>query len=67
MKPGPGAYSPERVYLNKSQAPRFSMGIRHSEFITPLILEVRWLSLQAIQKSNCQLQRDKFLHLSHCP
>ncbi|XP_003387090.2 PREDICTED: outer dense fiber protein 3-like [Amphimedon queenslandica] len=41
MKPGPGAYSPERVYLNKTQAPRFSMGIRHSEFITPLILEVR--------------------------
>lgn len=41
MKPGPGAYSPERVYFNKKQAPKFSMGVKHSEFMTPLILEVR--------------------------
>lgn len=41
MKPGPGAYSPEKVYFNKKAAPKFSMGIRHSEFVTPLILEVR--------------------------
>lgn len=38
-KPGPGAYSPENVYLNKPAAPNFSLGIRHSEFETPLILE----------------------------
>lgn len=41
IKPGPGAYSPEKVYINKTSAPKFSMGIRHSEYITPLIVEVR--------------------------
>lgn len=41
IKPGPGAYSPEKVYVNKTSAPKFSMGIRHSEYITPLIVEVR--------------------------
>ena len=40
-KPGPGAYSPESVIVNKKQPPKFSLGIRHSEYITPLILEVR--------------------------
>jgi hypothetical protein len=40
MKPGPGTYNPENVYLNKKQAPKISMGTRHSEFVTPLILEV---------------------------
>lgn len=39
-KPGPGAHSPEKVYINKRKAPQFSMGIRHSEFITPLIIDV---------------------------
>lgn len=39
-KPGPGAYSPEKVYVNKRKAPSFSLGIRHSEFVTPLILDV---------------------------
>jgi len=39
-KPGPGAHSPERVYVNKRKAPAVSMGIRHSEFITPLIIDV---------------------------
>jgi len=39
-KPGPGAHSPEKVYINKRKAPTFSMGIRHSEFITPLIVDV---------------------------
>lgn len=39
-KPGPGAHSPERVYVNKRRAPAVSMGIRHSEFITPLIIDV---------------------------
>lgn len=39
-KPGPGAHSPEKVYVNKKRMPAFSMGIRHSEFITPLIIDV---------------------------
>lgn len=39
-KPGPGAHSPERVYVNKKSAPSFSLGIRHSEFVTPLIIDV---------------------------
>lgn len=39
-KPGPGAHSPEKVYITKPKAPQFSMGIRHSEFITPLIIDV---------------------------
>ena len=34
-KPGPGAYSPER----KSGAAAYSMGIKHSEFTAPLILD----------------------------
>nr|XP_039270797.1 outer dense fiber protein 3-like [Styela clava] len=39
-KPGPGAHSPEKVYINKTRAPACSIGIRHSEFITPLIIDV---------------------------
>ena len=38
--PGPGAYTPEQVNVNKRSAPKYSLGIRHSEYITPLILEV---------------------------
>ena len=40
-KPGPGAYSPEKVHVNKPTQPKFSLGIRHSEYVTPLIIEVR--------------------------
>lgn len=40
QKPGPGAHSPEKVVANKPTAPRFSLGIRHSEFITPLIIDI---------------------------
>jgi hypothetical protein len=29
-KPGPGQYTPERVFMNKQSSPRFSFGIRHS-------------------------------------
>ena len=39
-KPGPGAYSPENVRIDKPNLPSFSLGIRHSEFITPLIVGV---------------------------
>jgi hypothetical protein len=39
-KPGPGAHNPEKVYVNTKKAPSFSLGIRHSEYITPLIVDV---------------------------
>ena len=39
-KPGPGEYYPENVLITKPNAPKISLGIRHSEFMTPLILEV---------------------------
>lgn len=39
-KPGPGAHRPENVTANKPKAPAFSMGIRHSEYLTPLIVDV---------------------------
>lgn len=37
QKPGPGTHYPEHVTLTKSQMPKHSMGIRHSEYITPLL------------------------------
>lgn len=39
--PGPGSHSPEKVYANKPCAPKFSMGIKHSDYLTPLIIEVQ--------------------------
>jgi len=33
-KPGPGAYTPEKVWLHKKTAPSFSFGVRHTEYIT---------------------------------
>ncbi|XP_062246282.1 ciliary microtubule associated protein 1B [Platichthys flesus] len=38
QKPGPGSHCPERVTQTKPKAPSFSFGIRHSEFISPLIV-----------------------------
>ncbi|KAK2143268.1 hypothetical protein LSH36_858g00031 [Paralvinella palmiformis] len=38
-KPGPGAHSPEKVIVNKRAAPQFSFGIRHSSYITPIIVQ----------------------------
>ncbi|XP_020784541.1 outer dense fiber protein 3-like protein 2a [Boleophthalmus pectinirostris] len=38
--PGPGAYSPEKFYLHLPKRPAFTMGIRHSEFVTPLVVDV---------------------------
>ncbi|XP_033108860.1 outer dense fiber protein 3-like [Anneissia japonica] len=40
QKPGPGAHSPEKVYVNKRKYPSHSLGIRHSEFVCPLIIDV---------------------------
>ncbi|XP_038561630.1 outer dense fiber protein 3-B [Micropterus salmoides] len=39
-KPGPGAYYPERVTFTRAKAPSFSFGLRHSQFISPLIVDV---------------------------
>ena len=40
LKPGPGAHSPEKVSINKPQPPHHSLGIRHSEFVTPLVIDI---------------------------
>lgn len=39
VKPGPGAHSPENVYMTKKQAPRFSFGIRHTQYEAPMIIQ----------------------------
>ena len=39
QKPGPGAHSPEKVNIHLKSSPAPTMGIRHSEFICPLITE----------------------------
>ncbi|XP_061896402.1 outer dense fiber protein 3-like protein 2a isoform X1 [Entelurus aequoreus] len=38
--PGPGSYSPERSNGLFRKAPSFTMGVRHSEFVMPLVLEI---------------------------
>ncbi|XP_078000091.1 ciliary microtubule associated protein 1A-like isoform X1 [Glandiceps talaboti] len=38
-KPGPGQHSPEKVVINKPQAPGFSFGIHHSQYTAPLICD----------------------------
>ncbi|KAJ0029550.1 hypothetical protein NQD34_004547 [Periophthalmus magnuspinnatus] len=38
-KPGPGAHCPERVTSTRAKAPSFSFGLRHSEYIAPLIVD----------------------------
>ena len=35
-KPGPGAHRPEQVVVHKPYAPKFALGVRHSEFVMPL-------------------------------
>lgn len=39
-KPGPGAHSPEKCTITRRSMPSHSMGIRHSEYICPLIIDV---------------------------
>ncbi|XP_068595711.1 ciliary microtubule associated protein 1B [Brachionichthys hirsutus] len=39
-KPGPGAHHAELVSITKAKAPSFSFGLRHSEYIAPLIVNV---------------------------
>ncbi|XP_029982824.1 outer dense fiber protein 3-like protein 2a [Sphaeramia orbicularis] len=38
--PGPGTYSPEKFYMHLPKPPSFTLGIRHSEFVTPLVVDV---------------------------
>ncbi|XP_074662415.1 ciliary microtubule associated protein 1A-like [Tubulanus polymorphus] len=38
MKPGPGAHSPEKVWSHKTMEPSYSFGIRHSQYLAPLII-----------------------------
>ncbi|KAK1335399.1 hypothetical protein QTO34_003185 [Cnephaeus nilssonii] len=40
LKPGPGAHSPEKVTVTKPCAPIVTFGIKHSDYMTPLILQV---------------------------
>jgi len=39
-KPGPGAHSPEKCNSIKQKAPSYSLGVRHSEYMCPLIIDV---------------------------
>ncbi|KYO42603.1 outer dense fiber protein 3-like protein 2 [Alligator mississippiensis] len=38
--PGPGTHSPEKVTAHRTRAPAYSLGVRHSDFLTPLIVDV---------------------------
>ncbi|XP_074862990.1 protein CIMAP1C [Carettochelys insculpta] len=38
--PGPAAYETSWVTITKPRAPDFSLGIRHSEYLTPLVIDV---------------------------
>ena len=40
IKPGPGAHRPENVRINKRLPPKHSMGVRHSEFVCSMIVDV---------------------------
>ncbi|XP_042198750.1 outer dense fiber protein 3-like protein 2 [Callorhinchus milii] len=40
QRPGPGAHRPEKVNLHKPSVPAFSLGVRHSEYVTPFIIDV---------------------------
>ncbi|KAJ8274134.1 hypothetical protein COCON_G00087590 [Conger conger] len=39
-KPGPGTHDAEKVVAHQRRPPAFSLGIRHSEFVTPLVVDV---------------------------
>ncbi|XP_054470615.1 outer dense fiber protein 3-like protein 2a [Anoplopoma fimbria] len=38
--PGPGTYSPEKSHMHFPRPPSFTLGVRHSEFVTPLVVGV---------------------------
>ncbi|XP_007233327.2 outer dense fiber protein 3-like protein 2b [Astyanax mexicanus] len=39
-RPGPGSHNPENVTTHKPRAPAFTLGIRHSDFVTPLVVHL---------------------------
>lgn len=39
-KPGPGAHSPEKCTMTKQGSPSYTLGVRHSEYMCPLIIDV---------------------------
>ncbi|KAF3688917.1 Outer dense fiber protein 3-B [Channa argus] len=39
-KPGPGAHYPEHVTFTRAKAPSFSFGLRHSEYILPVVVDL---------------------------
>ncbi|ESO99029.1 hypothetical protein LOTGIDRAFT_201506 [Lottia gigantea] len=41
QKPGPGAHSPQNSWSHKKKNPEFSFGVRHSQYITPLVVDIR--------------------------
>ncbi|XP_068608456.1 outer dense fiber protein 3-like protein 2a [Brachionichthys hirsutus] len=38
--PGPGAYHPETSHTHLRRPPSYSLGVRHSEFVMPLVVDV---------------------------
>ncbi|XP_006633801.1 ciliary microtubule associated protein 1B [Lepisosteus oculatus] len=40
QKPGPGAHCPEQVTFTRNKPPSFSFGVRHSEYVAPLVVDV---------------------------
>ncbi|KAM3871451.1 outer dense fiber protein 3-like protein 2a [Diretmus argenteus] len=38
--PGPGTHSPEKFQMHLRRPPSFTLGVRHSEFVTPLVVDV---------------------------
>lgn len=45
--PGPGTYNPEKFHMHLPKPPSYSLGVRHSEFVTPLVVDVaEWQILQ---------------------
>ncbi|XP_066503143.1 outer dense fiber protein 3-like protein 2b [Hoplias malabaricus] len=41
LRPGPGSYNPEKVTAHKPRPPAFTLGFKHSEFVTPLVVNIR--------------------------
>ncbi|XP_054835310.1 outer dense fiber protein 3-like protein 2 [Eublepharis macularius] len=37
--PGPGTHSPEKVTAHWARAPSYSLGVRHSEYLMPLVVD----------------------------
>ncbi|XP_015266702.1 PREDICTED: outer dense fiber protein 3-like protein 2 [Gekko japonicus] len=37
--PGPGTHSPEKVTVHWKRSPSYSLGVRHSEYLMPLIID----------------------------